>query len=669
MPFGRFVLFLPLGLLLPLSVLLAAEEPPGAQSSIQMARQSLDTTRHMPLQHIHSGMIGYGLTAMPGNPETKFNVEIVDVLHDFAGPGRHVILATCSGGGLEKTGILAGMSGSPVYMPDPDDGGKFKIIGAVAYGWSFNKEPLCGIQPIEQMLIARRNVNRVTLCAASDGAVGMSGAGLSVRDSEVLRKLSIAWRGSAAGIDPLFETSAAVAASGHDTMQPVRTSTTSDNNLQPLSLPLAVAGGNESLMAHMQDLFQYGSLVPVATASASGTQHEDGQILGNGPLKPGDPIAVLLAWGDMNISAVGTVTDVLGDDVYAFGHSFNADGAVALPMAAAQVKGRVASMDKPFKIASAGEILGTFLGDQHTAIYGRIGQAPPSIPVEVKVTRPEYTQTYHYHVAQHPFLTPLMTAATIEASLVAQKKMPDRNTIHYTVDVDYGTPGRYRSQNMVSASAGMATMSVLVGDVAAPIAGLASGPQGPVYPKTIKAEITLLPDMHLAQLLDAKLLSPTACPGQTVQIGVRYQGADNRVFTRSYTMKIPDAAAPGRYRLTAGSWQQHLAKLRAEQPDRFDPRCLADMMELLNLVGATRQDRLYLRLVPQEKAGLTVAGQGMPNLPGYWEKVLADSAGSAAKPDYVEATVKQIPLEFALSGSVELELDVEKPASTAMLIP
>ncbi len=93
------------------------------------------------------------------------------------------------------------------------------------------------------------------------------------------------------------------------------------------------------------------------------------------------------------------------------------------------------------------------------------------------------------------------------------------------------------------------------------------------------------------------------------------------------------------------------------------------MMDLLNLVGGTRQDRLYLRLVPQDGTGISVDGQGMPNLPGYWQKVLADSAGSAAKPDYVEATIKQIPLEFALTGSAEFELNVEKPSGTAMLIP
>ncbi len=670
----KALLFLPLGLFLPLSQVAATIETCGAQQPSQHTSQALDLSRHMPLQRIHSGMTGYGVTAMPGNPVTKFQVEVVDVLRDFAGPGRHVILANCSGAGLEKTGILAGMSGSPVYMPDPEDGGQYKMIGAVAYGWSFNKEPLCGLQPIEQMLTARGNLNTSTLCVADSPAAanasGMSEGGIGAARSAILRKLAANWRGAAADLDPLFDPMTSAPAGAVSAATKLTQVSTGDNSLQPLALPLAVAGGGETLMGHLQDLFSASGLLPVSTASSSGSRSlSDDLAPKRTTLKPGDPCAVLLAWGDMDISAIGTVTEVLGDDVYAFGHSFNADGAVSLPLASAEVKGRVASMEKPFKIAAAGDILGTFLGDQHTAIYGRMGQMPPSIPVEVKVTRPECTQTYHYHVAQHPFLTPLMVAATIEASLVAQKKMPDRNTIRYTVDVDYGQPGRYRSENLVSASAGMQSMSVLVGDIAAPLAGLATGPLGPIYPKTIKAEIILTADMHLAKILDAKLLTPTVHPGNLAQIGVRYQSADGRIFTRSYTMEIAAGTTPGRYRLTAGSWQQHLTKLRAEQPDRFDPRSVADIMELLNLVGATRQDRLYMRLVPQDGAGLSIAGQGMPNLPSHWEKVLADSAGSGAKPDYVEATVKQIPLEFALSGSADFELNVEKLANSAMLIP
>ncbi len=410
-------------------------------------------------------------------------------------------------------------------------------------------------------------------------------------------------------------------------------------------------------------------LSPVATCKSS-SGAGDGKVASDTQtLKPGDPVGVLLAWGDMDMSAVGTVTDVIGKDVFAFGHSFNADGPVHLPLAAATVKGRVASMEKPFKIAAAGPILGTFEGDEQTGMVGELGRTPPSIPVTVKVIRPESTKTYHYHVAEHPVLTPLMAAATIEASLVAQKKLPDRNSIRYAVDVDFGKPGRYRAENMVSATAGMASLTTFVGDVAAPVAGLTAGARGPVYPKAIRAEVTLTPDVRLAKVLDARLLRPNVHPGDTAHIGVRFQKADGTVFMRSYTMKIPASATPGKYHITAACWQQHLQKLRSEQPDLFDPHTLGQMLDLMNLVGATRQDQLYLRLVPREADGLSVGGHGLPNLPSTWAKVLSDSAGSAARPDYVEATVKQIPLEFALSGAAGFDLNVVRPKATAMLVP
>ncbi len=157
------------------------------RSEPSRASQYFLPSRHMALSQIHSGMVGYGITAMPGNPIARFGVKIVDVLYDFAGPGRHVILAECNGAGLEKTGILAGMSGSPVYMPDPKDNNKPKLIGAVAYGWSFNKEPLCGIQPIQQMLAAKESAPVGNCQQVSAYSTGVSTEALRKSDCRLAR--------------------------------------------------------------------------------------------------------------------------------------------------------------------------------------------------------------------------------------------------------------------------------------------------------------------------------------------------------------------------------------------------------------------------------------------------------------------------------------------------
>jgi len=654
-----------LWLLIALSVLVAraSSAPAGGQtlpaSTAPEQPGLIDPARHLPLQKVRPGQIGYGLTALPGEPAAKFKVEVVSILQNFTGPKQDVILARCSGADLEHTGILAGMSGSPVYLPDPDDDGKMKLAGAIAYGWAFNKEPICGIQPIEQMLLARSLLRSGSAAASPRGSAGrLAGA--------PLQKITSGWRGTAAGLDPLLRFGSG---------RPNRASAdpsgleASDGGLQPLMLPLGVCGGTQPLMEHLRDLFAGTHVMPVAAASASaGASSQTGKA-GQPSLRPGDPVAILLLWGDLDISAAGTVTDVVGREVFAFGHSFDAGGSVRLPMAAAEVQGRVASLYRSFKITSAGEVLGTFLADQYTAMAGRLGEPPPAISVQVTVAWPEARRCYRYNIVEHPTMTPIMAGIALEASLLAYRNLPDRNTVRYTLDVDLGKAGRYRVQNLVSDTAGFASTMTVVGDLAAPLASLATGPYGPVFPEAIRAEVAIEPKLRLARILDAELLTPKVRPGQALRLRVRFQTYEGQTSAQVYELTVPANAAVGRYRVIACSWRQHLQRLRMEQPDRFDPRSLSDVVDLLNLVGSIREDRLYLRLLPQKPTGLSISGRGLPDLPPFWQEVLTDSSGLAAKPRYVEALVKQVPLDFVLVGSAEFPLTVQKAAPAGRTLP
>src|SRR6266542_4705561 len=106
------------------------------------AAQSFDI---LPQEKVVAGMKGYGVTDMgDGKGIQRFDVEILGLLKRYA-PGQDLILGRVSGIGLENAGIIAGMSGSPIYV----DG---KLVGALAYGWPFSKDPICGITPIQSML-------------------------------------------------------------------------------------------------------------------------------------------------------------------------------------------------------------------------------------------------------------------------------------------------------------------------------------------------------------------------------------------------------------------------------------------------------------------------------------------------------------------------------------
>src|SRR2546426_3869718 len=102
----------------------------------------------LPLDQIKPGMMGVGRTVFEGTRIEDFKVQIIGVLENI-GPKQSLILARLDGGPLEKTGVIAGMSGSPVFI----DG---KLVGAVSYGFPFSKETICGITPIGEMIEATR---------------------------------------------------------------------------------------------------------------------------------------------------------------------------------------------------------------------------------------------------------------------------------------------------------------------------------------------------------------------------------------------------------------------------------------------------------------------------------------------------------------------------------
>src|SRR5262245_8706868 len=110
-------------------------------SSLTLVAQN---TKFMSADEVRPGMKGIGKTVFQGTKIEQFDVELLGVLKNYA-PKQDMILARLSGGPLARTGVIAGMSGSPVYI----DG---RLLGAVAFSFPYATEPIAGIQPIQQML-------------------------------------------------------------------------------------------------------------------------------------------------------------------------------------------------------------------------------------------------------------------------------------------------------------------------------------------------------------------------------------------------------------------------------------------------------------------------------------------------------------------------------------
>ena len=316
----------------------------------------------MPVSEVRPGMVGVGRTVFHGAVIEEFTVRIIGTLKSVVAPQRDLILATLEGGPLAETGVIAGMSGSPVYI----DG---KLLGAVSYQLGqFPKEPIAGITPIGEMTDATA---LTTARALRPAAVPL---GYAVPASALLA----IWRADLGPARSFGAAAADVISSllSADLPRPVTT------DLRPIAVPLVVGGFAEGALERLVPSWSGSGFVTVQAPQALGS----GAATAATALAPGDAIGVALMSGDFSMGATGTVTQVDGDRVYAFGHPLYNLGPTAFPMTRADVIAVLPSLATSSKIASLGAVVGTISQDRATAIAGRLGAAPTLVPVTVTLT-------------------------------------------------------------------------------------------------------------------------------------------------------------------------------------------------------------------------------------------------------------------------------------------
>ncbi|HWB53955.1 MAG TPA: hypothetical protein VG722_07175, partial [Tepidisphaeraceae bacterium] len=352
----------------------AAEPPPPL----------FDPSKDMRVSEVRPGMTGYGLSVFQGTRIERFNVKVVSVLKDFnpktdgLGPDTDIVLVRCSGQNLEHTGAIEGMSGSPIYLKD--DQGRYRMIGAFAYGWALDKDPIGGVQPIEHMLRLSTAPHVPTTNTSSMHA----SAGTTWLYSEFLSEL-------------------------HHRMEKLSTRQSvgfdaGGIRLQPLATPIAVSGMPASLLSQFSALsggFGMGPMQTMSTGQPSSTEPAP-------KMEPGSVLAVPLLMGDMDLTAIGTCTDVIGNKVYGFGHSFNNEGAISLPMGSGEIYAVIANLMTSFKVGALTQIQGTLNTDEIVGVAGRLGAAPAMIPMTFHVIYSDGSEDHVYHMkmANHPKLTP-----------------------------------------------------------------------------------------------------------------------------------------------------------------------------------------------------------------------------------------------------------------------
>ena len=568
----------------------------------------------LPVNEVKTGMHGVAYTVFEGTTPEPMEVEILGVLRNMAGPKSDVILARLHGKKVEYTGVVAGMSGSPVYV----DG---KLVGAIAYRiGEFSKEPIAGITPASNMM----EIDDIDKTPAPDVAQG--------RAAE--RKEASRTSGPDQGANLNQQTS------GYT------------NLLRPIETPLVFTGFSEDTLRLFSKDFASAGIMPVMGAGSVSNDKQPE------PLAPGSAVSAILVRGDMNIAGTCTVTYLDDSHLLACGHPLLQSGNVDMPMTKATVLATLPSSASSFKIINATEPVGAFVQDRRAGIMGRFDREPHMIPVTLTFQGVSHPKQFHYEVLNNAKITPAAMMATVFNAIQGMN--------------EYGEDTTYRLQGGISVL-GYPTLSVK--NMYAPADGTSPTAYGialsigehfsRIYenpyerPKIEGVELNfeLVPDRRSARLETARTDVTEARPGDEITIEALLRPYRGESILRHIPVKIPTSTPKGTLRILVsdGDTLDKMRRVPANMSRRLD---LASTIALLNKEHTNSQ--VYVSLMEANPQAM-VDDKVMPTLPLSVMNVMDGLRGSQDMVVVGESAVDEAstPVDYVVSGSQIITLTIK----------
>ena len=576
---------------------------------------------------VRPGMHGIGKTVMRGTKVETFDAEVIGVLKNTS-PGRDMILCRLSGLNLEKTGVIAGMSGSPVYIDS-------KLLGAVAYAWPFGKEPIAGVTPFGQMHGFVEAYERRDL--AEQGRPQRIGLNSPLRIG-----------GQEFGTVTVSEDFDDPTPAAADGMWMV-----------PLRTPLSAAGFTTRSLALLGDQCRSAGLVPVQVGSAS-TAVADAEK--NTPLQPGGPLTVAMVVGDFDLSGMGTVTHIEGNRVYGWGHPFMGLGTCEFPLMTGFVHTIYPRQSISFKIGSPLRSVGMINADVSTCIAGWLERQPDLIPLRMSVRccPGEAPKTFNVRVVRQKSLLAALVLACLTYSMDMQGDLPEELTaeLRSRIEIDGHAPIVLEDTYSGTSFSGGRAPVALYSQIAAVLNLLMYNPYQPIRINHIECDTRIHTGRHSAEIEAIELDSDIYSPGETLKATafVRpYKGLRQKVAVK---LELPPQLQEGTYTATVCD---DLANAKAEfrdNPNLGNPQSLDQLFESLHVQSRAKRTNLVVR-VPTNAAGVAMAGKSLPNLPPSLVQILANSRRTGAQP-MGGALVSRQATPWVLQGSESVHFTVAK---------
>jgi len=539
------------------------------------AGQELDKTKYITVDEIRPGMEAYCLTVYKGTKIEKFSMDVLDVVRNWR-PGKDAILVQGTDERFIHTGPVGGCSGSPVYI----DG---RLAGALARAVIFSKDPFYLVTPIEEMLRVGQRPGP---------SPGARGPGFVFDFSRPI---------DFAEIDKQLSNSLYSKLDSRSSMQ-LRAS-----RFERLPCPLVTSGLPGEVVEQLDGLVKPYGFMAVAGIGGSTNSENNKDI----QLAPGACLAVPLITGDITIDAIGTVTEVVGDKVYGFGHSFLGYGPIDLPMATGKVHTVVSSMLRSFKFASAAEIVGALTTDESAAIRGQIGAKARMIPLVIRVERyNDAERVYNCQVANNRLLTPWILRMSLTGAVLVLGTLPPDHMIEYKVTIDLEDAEPITFEN-VSTSL---RLDEMIAESIGSVLLLMNNPYKSVNIESIETKVRIVPKNIVSHIWSVDLSDSKVKAGEEVEFGVVVESFLAEKKEYQGRLKIPDELAPGKYELLVCGGYGYLQFLRKAAPHRFVPQNLSGLIEAMNNILHIRRDKLYCLLALPD-GGVTVGKAELPDLP------------------------------------------------------
>jgi SpoIVB peptidase S55 len=582
-------------------VLCSATAATAQLSSALPANPPPSSAGFFPLEQVHRGLHGVAYTVFEGTQPEPMEVEILGILRNSLGPGKDMIVARLKGTHPEYTGVVAGMSGSPVYI----DG---KLAGALSYRiGQFSKEPIAGITPIAQMLEVRDQVET----PSSQLVASMGGTAVPGNDASAAETTAV----------------------------------------HPIETPLVFDGFGQQAVdlwkLHVPSMSM--AAVGGIGGSASGQAQPE-------PIVPGSAVSAILVRGDLEIAATCTVTYVDAKQLLACGHPITQFGPISMPMTKAEVVATLPSPLNAFKIVNTTETVGSFNEDRQSAIRGSFGESARMIPVTLHINGGTRTQTLHLEVIDQPQITPTAVMVTVFQGLQQTNAYTAESSyrVHGTVNMT-GYPQLHMDNFVAPTDAGPADLAVAL-FVGERFDKLYDNAARRTSVQSVELSIEAVPERRTLQLESAQSTAQVVHAGDTLTIEARLRPFHGEPRNVRIPVTLPASLPAGSLRLLLSDG----ATLdRLTQPQRANS--VLDVAATIAQINSQHaSDQLYVTLL-DPSAQAVVQGRTLPSLPISMANILEPLRNNQELSLNGESAVPltSLPVDGMLTGQQVVTIRVE----------